>query len=230
VLLWLFSQIGTTNRRFVEFGVEDGRECNTANLSLSWGWQGLLLEPDPAGAESARRFYLAELGNNASAVTVREAFVTPENINEILADEGFDHEFDLLSIDIDSHDYWVWKAIEKPTARVVVIEYNATLGPDRSATIPYDPSFRYDQYFHGGVYHGASLAALTKIANGKGYALIGCESQGANAFFVRRDCLAGTQLVECTAKQAWRPLRWRDQLGDIRAQQRLLVGLALQEV
>ena len=183
-----------------------------------------------AHAEAARAFYRAELGDNASAVTVREAFVTPDNINEILSDEDFANGFDLLSIDIDSHDYWVWKAIEKSTARVVVIEYNASLGPDRAATIPYDPDFRYDQYFRGGVYHGASLAALTKVANEKGYALIGCESQGANAFFVRRDCLAGTPLVECTARQAWRPLRWRDQLGDLAAQQRLLDGLALQDV
>ena len=83
--------------------MEDGRECNTANLSLNWGWEGLLLEPDPIAAASARQFYEQALGERSSNVRIQQRFVTPDNINEILALEGFDREFDLLSIDIDSH-------------------------------------------------------------------------------------------------------------------------------
>ena len=97
-------------------------------------------------------------------------------------------------------------------------------------TIPNDPGFRYDQYFREGVYHGASLAALTKVANSKGYALVGCESQGANAFFVRRDCLVGTEVRELPVQEAWRPLRWRDPLGDLPVQQQLLNDLPVLSV
>jgi hypothetical protein len=218
ILLWLFSVIGTTDRRFVEFGVEDGRECNSANLALNWGWSGLLLEGDANGARAAQDFYTGR------EVTVRQAMVTPDSVGKLLA--GFE-DCDLLSIDIDSHDYWVWKAFAgRP--RVVAVEYNASFGPTERVTLPLDPTFSYDQYFRGGVYHGASLAAFTSLAAEKGYALIGCESAGVNAFFVREDTMG--DLEAATPEAAWRPARHRQGLGTIEQQRALLAGLPLVEV
>lgn len=97
---------------------------------------------------------------------------------------GHHGEIDLLSIDMDGNDYWVWKAISEIEPRVVIIEYNAALGAEKSRTIPYNPEFVRHS---GSLYHGASLRALTNLAQDKGYCLIGCEGSGINAFFLRQD-------------------------------------------
>ncbi len=167
-LLHLFSVIGTTNRHFVEFGAKDGLELsNTANLRLHHGWRGLLLDAAAAPGDPL----------------VTRAFVTAENVNELFARHGVSERFDLLSIDIDGNDYWVWKALDRFTPRVVVIEYNIFLPLDVSCTIPYDPDHRWEEQSH---YHGASLAALRKLGEAKGYALVHTDSWAPNAFFVLR--------------------------------------------
>ena len=177
LLFYLFSRIGTTDRRFVEFGCADGRECNTAALGLLFGWTGLLMDTSADSVQAARHFYAGR------DIRVERAQVTAENINQLL--DGFG-EFDLLSIDIDGNDYWVWKAIDA-RPRVVVIEYNASLGPDRSLTIPYDPHFDRFAYGVHGWYHGASLTALERLAAEKHYNLVCADSSGLNAFFIRDD-------------------------------------------
>lgn len=182
LLLYLFSKIGTTDQRFVEFGVEDGRECNTANLSINFGWNGILMDCNGEYIARAKQYY-REVA--PSQVKVAQCFVTAENINDHLPNGSID----LLSIDIDGNDYWVFKAITVLDPRVVVIEYNAVLGIDKSLTVKYDPNFaRYEKH-RSGYYHGASLTALTKLADSKGYRLVGCESSGANAFFVKKTLL-----------------------------------------
>jgi len=186
IILQIFSRVGVTNRRFVEFGVGDGRECNTANLAIHFGWHGLLMEANEGDVATAKRYYRARLGPSASAVKIVQSWVTAENINETIPKNGMEGEIDLLSVDIDGNDYWVWKAIDCIGPRVAVIEYNASLGHE-PITVAYDPNFdRYEKH-PSGFYHGASLAALDKLAKTKGYVLVGCDSAGVNAFFVRRE-------------------------------------------
>jgi hypothetical protein len=71
---------------------------------------------------------------------------------------------------------------------VVVAEFNHLLGPERALTVPYKEDFVAE--FNGSYpdYSGASLAALTRLANEKGYRLVGTSRIGLNAFFVRDDC------------------------------------------
>ncbi len=191
ILLYIFSRIGTTNRRFVEFGVEDGRQCNTANLSLNHGWNGLLLDGSEENVARGRRYYDERIEPDPSLVNIVQCFVTAENIEQVLSENGIKGEIDLLSIDIDGNDYWVWKAITEVKPRVVVMEYNASFGPERSMTVKYDPAFDRHQKHPSGMYHGASLAALAKLGHAKGYDLVGCDSKGVNAFFVRHDVAEG---------------------------------------
>ena len=165
----IFAAIGLTNRYFVEFGVEDATECNTAYL-LQQGWTGLMM--DGGG-----------VSHNPLA-TVQREHITAENINELFAKYDVPEEFDFLSIDIDGNDYWVWKALTyRP--RVVAIEYNASVPPELRRVIAYDPHFRWS----GSDYFGASLRALAELGNGKGYELVHCERAGTNAFFVARSQL-----------------------------------------
>ena len=187
ILLYIFSKIGTTNRSFVEFGVEDGRQCNTANLSLNHGWNGLLMDGDEENVARARRYYNDRMKPDPSVINIVQCFITAENIQHVLSENGIQGEIDLLSIDIDGNDYWVWKTIDEVKPRVVVVEYNASFGPKQSITVKYDPEFNRHQKHPSGLYHGASLAALSKLAHDKGYHLFGCDSQGVNAFYVRDD-------------------------------------------
>jgi hypothetical protein len=177
IIAEIFRRIRTTNRYFVEFGVQDGAECNTAQLALA-GWSGLLIEGDPVlQARLATRYE-----NNTTVKTVQE-FITAENIASVFERNGVPASFDLLSIDIDGNDYWVWRALRDYRPRVVVIEYNAAYPPPRRWVMQYRPDHRWDK----STYYGASLASITALAQDAGYALLGTEVTGVNAFFIRED-------------------------------------------
>jgi len=192
ILQYIFEQIGTTNKTFVEIGIEDGRQCNTANLSLNFGWKGLLIEGNKVYAERAKAYY------SGKPVKVVQAFVTKENINELIKNSGIKGKIDLLSIDIDGNDYWVWNEIDSVRPRVVVIEYNSILGIE-PITIPYNPKFERLKAHPGGFYYGASLAALEKLASSKGYILVGCNTWGFNAFFVQKK--DANKIFNCVASE-----------------------------
>jgi hypothetical protein len=197
----IFRRVGTTNRTFIEFGVEAGLECNTAKLLLE-GWNGLWIE--------ASSPYVAAIRNNArgyiegSQLKLIESLVTAENINKLIASAGLGGEIDLLGIDIDNNDYWVWKAIDAVNPRVVAIEYNPTLRPPLSLVVPYRPDAQWD----GTNYFGASLEALVRLARSKGYRIVGCNISGGNAFFVRNDLGPGAFLEPATAEEHFEPARY----------------------
>lgn len=163
----IFAEIGETNRYFVEFGVEGAVECNTAQL-LVRGWQGLMMD-------------YTGVSKNPLA-DVKKEFITAENINDLFRKYDVPQQFDLCSIDIDGNDWYVWKALEyRP--RVMVMEYNSHVPPHLCRSIKYEPMFQW----HGTDYFGASLLALQRLGELKGYTLIYCESNGANAFFLANE-------------------------------------------
>ena len=171
VLLRIFERIGVRHRAFVEFGAWDGRHwSNTANLRLHHGWQGLLMEGS----------------DRADGELVRRERVDAENVEALFRRYAVPRDFDLLSIDIDGNDYWVWRALEAWVPRVVVVEYNVFFRPDQARTIAYDAEHEWDKGRFG-LYHGASLAAFEKLGRAKGYALVHTDAWCPNAIFVRRE-------------------------------------------
>jgi hypothetical protein len=196
----IFRRIGTTDRRFVEFGVDTGLECNSVKLLVE-GWQGLWIEADPLRANAIRRHFAPFI--DSQKLTLLESMVTVENIDQLLTGAGVTGEIDLLAIDIDFNDYWVWKAITAVQPRVLVIEYNASLRPPMSLTVPYDPNGRWD----GSNYYGASLEALVWLSAVKGYRIVGCSIAGVNAFFVRADLCGAKFLEPATAAEHYEPPR-----------------------
>jgi len=165
---------------------------------------------------------------DTSAVKIVQSWVTAENINETISKNGMEGEIDLLSVDIDGNDYWVWKAIDCISPRVAVIEYNASLGHE-PITVGYDPNFdRYEKH-PSGFYHGASLAAVDKLAKTKGYVLVGCDSAGVNAFFVRRD-VAQDSLPQVSPEEAYFPHSKRVQTRTTEEQLDLIKHLAFDRV
>jgi hypothetical protein len=203
ILLYLFSVLGATNRKVVEVCAGNGIECNAANLIVNHSWQGLLIDGDPGNVEAGRAFYASHENTRFGPPTMVAAWVSAENVDSLISDRGFSGDIDLLSLDLDGVDYWVWKAIHCIRPRVVVLEFNPVLGPERALTIPYDPSFRLDlSKQHNKC--GASLAAFAKLGHEKGYRLIGAAALGFNAFFVREglgdDILPEVSPEECFAR------------------------------
>jgi len=185
IIAEIFDRIGTTEKFFVEFGIQDGTECCTRNLLENQGWSGAWIEGSPELAERASQKF------SQYPIKVLNRFVTTENIVACFEAVAVPREFDLLSIDIDGNDYWMWKALGRHySPRAVIIEYNATFGPRQSWIMPYDPGFRHDAT----AYFGASLEAMARLGMDLGYRLIGCESRGINAFFVRSD-LVGSKFL-----------------------------------
>jgi hypothetical protein len=185
IIQHLVRSISIERKIFVEFGVEHYAEANTRFLLVKDNWAGLVIDGDPANVARLREDRIYWQHN----LKAEAAFVSCENINDLLGNNGIDGDIGLLSIDIDGNDYWVWQAIEVVSPRIVVVEYNARYGAERAVTIPYDPMFVRSAAHPSMIYYGASLAALTKLGKRKGYSLVGCNSAGNNAFFVRVDCL-----------------------------------------
>jgi hypothetical protein len=189
IIDWLISHVEVPNHRFIEFGVENFTEANCRFLLQNRNWKGLVFdgnEDHMAGLRHERIYWMYDL-------TARSAFVTAENINELISQAGFGGPLGLLSIDIDGNDYWVWNAIDVVDPAIVVCEYNPILGDTRAISVPYDPGFTRFAAHHCGLYFGASIAGLKHLAEQKGYAFIGTNSNGINAFFVKK-CLAGPVL------------------------------------
>ena len=204
ILLYIFSAIGVKHHQFLKLGIGNGRECNTANLSIHFGWREVRMEGNPALVATAQMYYRNRLIFKAGRVNIAKVFVTADNINDSITKNGLSGEIDFLSIDIDGNDYWVWKAISVINPRVVIIEYNASFTVDRSITVKYDPRFDRRKTHPTGWYHGASLAALNALGKVKGYSLVGCNSDGCNAFFVRDDCV-GDNLPVTSVREAFYP-------------------------
>jgi hypothetical protein len=176
----IFRRIGTTNQFFVEFGVESGVQCNTRYLAEMLGWSGVYFEPAQAHFTSLRQMWQG----NPGVRTFQEA-ISAANFESQLDRAGVPTEFDLLVIDIDSNDYWVWKSLQRWTPRVVVIEYNAFHDPPQKWVMKEDPNYSWNQT----TYFGASFTSLYLLGRQKGYRLVGTDPMGVNMFFVREDCM-----------------------------------------
>lgn len=191
ILLYLFSLLGTTNKRVVEICAGNGIECNAANLIVHHGWSGLLVDGDKNNIAEGKRFYSACRDTFASPPLLVASWITAENVNALVADHGFAGDIDLLSLDLDGVDYWIWKALTCIRPRVVLLEFNYRWGPERAVTVPYRPDFRGagDKHPWCG---GGSLAAFAKLGRTRGYRLVGCHRLFFNAVFLRAD--VGTNL------------------------------------
>ncbi|HEX2140207.1 MAG TPA: hypothetical protein VHG33_10890 [Woeseiaceae bacterium] len=200
ILRFLFSEIGFDSRHFVEFGF-GAHQCNSLRLILHENFKGLLMD---GSSENCEFFRIAAEQRGVTGVKAACTFLTRENLEQTIGEHGVPREVDLLSLDVDGNDYWFWEALERLSPRVVCIEYNAGIGPDLSWTVPYDPEFERFAKHPSGFFHGASLKALEKLGQRKGYRLIGCDSTGTNAFFLRDDVQA-PRIPTLTAEEAYRP-------------------------
>jgi hypothetical protein len=180
VLAEILRRTGTAARPyFVEFGTESGSQANCVFLADARGWDGLFIEGSP---EHHARL-AAKYAPNPRVRTVN-AMVFPENVEALFADASVPDEPDVLSIDVDGQDWWIWRALERYRPRVLVIEYNAGIPHDALLAEPHGHVSQV-RGFTG--YFGASIGAMEALGRAKGYRLVHTELTGANAFFVRDD-------------------------------------------
>lgn len=200
ILLLLASVLGVQAGRMVEVGCGDGIECNSANLTLNHAWSTLLIDGDPKLTARARAFYEGLPETNRIGPSIVDAWVGSAHIGQLLESHGFGQDIDVLSIDLDSIDVWVAKALAGLDAKVIVVEYNNRIPAGFSVSVPDTADFRASDYDpdlrHGQGYFGASLDAFVQVL--PGHRLVGANSANTNAFFVRQD-LALDALPEVTA-------------------------------
>jgi hypothetical protein len=218
VLAAILDRIGVGPRKFIEFGFSP-MQNNTLAFALREKAAGLYLDGSHRICTEARHMLRLLRRTNVDVVC---AWLDRDNIDDLLARKFGGQEIDVLSVDVDGNDYWMWRAIKSVNPRVVVAEYNASFGPNRAVSVPYDPAF--DRHTKPTTfYHGMSLLAAHKLGTAKGYALIGCDDDGVNAFFVRRDLLADGSVVERSPAESFRTNRWRIANGHTQARQEELV-------
>ena len=179
VIAELLRRCGVGTRWFCEFGTGPGTEANCVFLADVLGWSGLFCEPDPGAFAEIERKYASN-----PRVRTLPTPITPANVDEVFGSAGVPEEPDVISIDVDGADYWIWEAMEAHRPRIVVAEYNSALPPDRQLVKPLKAD---GEPWDGTDYFGASLGALLSLADAKGYRFVHTDLAGANAFFVRSD-------------------------------------------
>lgn len=203
ILQYLLKHVRVPETTFVEIGVGNYRESNTRFLVENNNWRGIAINGDDTHA----RYILESRLAWRHDIEPVQAFVTAENVDQLISDNGFSGDIGLLSIDVDGVDYWIWNAVSSVTPAIVVMEFNALFGPEATVTVPYDPSFVDAESHYSRAHFGASLGALTHLANERGLRLVGISSNAANAFFVRNDLVDDT-LREVSPQECWRAPRF----------------------
>jgi len=198
----IFKRIGTTNKVMIEFGVGGKENENNTWYLVKNGWSGLWLDARKPSVEHLSKIFAGPI--STGRLKIVEALITPKNVNKLFQKNGITGEIDLISIDIDTIDYWVWEAITVVNPRVVVIEYNAKYAPPMEWILPNND----DAKFNKNDCMGASLKSLEKLGTKKGYSLVGCGLSGANAYFVRNDLLGDKFAEPYSAENHYHPPRY----------------------
>jgi hypothetical protein len=185
IIQYLISNLEITNKTFVEFGVENYEEANTRFLLENNNWSGLIIDScvDNINFIKKQNYYWKY---NLVAIN---AFISRHNINNLIKENYFNEGVGLLSIDIDGNDYWIMKEINVISPDIIIIEYNANYGPDKSLTIKYNKNFERVKTGINKLIYGCSLKAIFNLCKKKGYSLVCTNKNGNNAFFVKNQLL-----------------------------------------
>jgi hypothetical protein len=204
IVQYLCRVIELRHKTFIEFGVENFVEANCRFLLMKDNWSGYVIDGSSSNIAKLKNSYFYWKYD----INAVDAFITKDNINELLIKSCFDGDLGILSIDIDGNDYFILEAINAVRPRIIICEFNAIFGATRKISVPYDANFCRTRKHYSNLYWGASLSAITFLANKKGYSLVGTNSSGCNAFFVRDDLL-NERVKVLTAEQAFVPSKIR---------------------
>lgn len=192
IIAQIFQRIGAGEKRFLEIGIGQGIECNT-RLLLEQGWSGVWIEGSEENFRRASSYFKPYV--EAGQLKIQNAFLTKENINDIVEDAGISGDVDFLSVDIDMNTSHVWRELDIE-ARCACIEYNASYPPG----VRFETAYQSDAVWRRDNYFGASLDTLNDIATEKKLSLVGCDINGVNGFFVSTAETEERFLAPCTVE------------------------------
>jgi hypothetical protein len=188
-LLYLLTLAGSTSRTVVEISSQDGRVCMATNLLVHHRWRGFLFDGDPVFVNEGQRFFSAHPATRSAPPVMKAEWFTRDNVNQVLGAAGVPDEVDVLSLDIDGNDLYLWSAM-KMRPRILICEFNNAVPSELALTIPYKPDFSFaDLPAEQAMFRSASLAAFVAVGRRKGYRLVGMNALGFNAIFLRDDVL-----------------------------------------
>jgi len=183
IIDWLINKYPEIPKSFLEIGTQDYKESNTRFLLINKNWNGFIIEADKAAVKDikSQRIYWK---HNLRAIN---EFITKDNINKVIKKFNIPKKIGLLSLDIDGVDYWVLKKLSALDPSIIVCEYNSLFGQKKSVTVPYKSNFIRSKEHYSNLYYGASINAFIDLMKKKNYFLIGTNSAGNNAFFVKKN-------------------------------------------
>ena len=188
LLLYIFAVIGFQSKKVVEMCCGGGVECMATNLIINHGFEGFLFDGNSVNVANANAFFKSRQDCLLNTPHIQHAWITKENVNDLLINIGATGEVDLFSLDIDGNDYWIWQAIDAIQPRVCIFETQNVIPSDRSITIPYSADFYcWDKKGYEQDFRSVSLLAMTNLSKSKGYRLIGAHRHGFNAIYMRND-------------------------------------------
>lgn len=200
IIQWLIHNVDIDKKTFIEFGTGNYFESNTRFLMMNNNWSGFVMDGNNKSIEKLKQWediWKYDL-------TARAAYITKDNINQLILDAGYSGDIGILSIDLDGVDYWILSAINCVSPRILICEYNNIFGAEKMVTVPYDETFDRTKAHYSWLYWGASISAFRNWAEKNNYYYVGSNSAGHNAFFVRKDCiekdkipLYADKFVEC---------------------------------
>ena len=194
ILDYICSALGIDRPHYLDFGAGDVCLSNGRWLLQSRGGAGVFVD---ARDDLSRTLSESELGVYTDSTSI-QSFLDYENSPSILeeAKKRLEGVIDIFSLDLDGQDYWVLNSLLKLNAKIIVLEYQAHLGPSLAITVPQSKVFDRTSAHFSWIYYGASLGAFTHLLADRGYVLIGSNRQRTNAFFVQKDLVSSSPLSE----------------------------------
>lgn len=206
IIQFLVRNLAIQNKTFIEFGVESFLEANTRFLMMHNNWRGFVMDGSTKNMnllQAQRWFWQYDL-------RCKDVFIDKDNINFLLKESGFKN-LGLLHIDIDGNDYHILETIDMSwlNPSIIIMEYNSIFGNERAITTTYDKAFVRTQTHYSNLIYGASLPALVYLAEKRGYAFVGCNLAGNNAYFIREDLLTD-KVKKVTIEKGYRESKFRE--------------------
>lgn len=163
-------KINKMNGYYVEFGTEDGSQCNTRYFREKFNWTGLLMD-----------------GSNENLkINLHKETILFSNILSLFSKYNVKNEIDILSEDTDYNDYYIVEEIlKKYRPKILVHEINQQPG-DLCVTVPKENRLIF---WDGSNYHGASVCAFWCLAKNNDYTMVYCDKNGVNCFWLRNDLI-----------------------------------------
>ena len=192
ILLSIIKEIGCENNFFIDIGSNDCVNSNCANLAFHHGWKGCFIDGNKRVLNRGKYIYGKHFNGLISDFCFINAIVTVENINLIISQLVGFNKIDLLCIDLDGNDYFIWDAINVINPKIVLVEVQVEKG-----NLEFIPNSNTEfELFESDTPKGASPLSMVLLANKKGYELVSANKGGFNLFFVKKEFLKGLEPLD----------------------------------